>query len=249
MYYLTDACNFHSISMHWRYSYLTCSVGKQPEYDVCFWFNTNQINSERPCRSPPKPLTCEHENCPLDDNPTYFYGCLLTHLAECRGAALGDLSLQHTDQFTELHTIIELLHEKLCSHLLACKVERHQMKSTVKCKWPCFFAWAVLKKRLLCQLRSWFNTKFFLLQSSFFTFTQSFCWRILKKTTQWQLGRVLYKLPQPHIVNHGHTTSPNKDHVDWIYIGNTNYNSKNTMCRGLPVLGPETSSAARHLFL
>lgn len=63
-----------------------------------------------------------------------FHGCFLTHLAECRGAALGDLSLQHANQFTELHTIIELLHEKLCSHLLACKVERHQIKSTVKCK-------------------------------------------------------------------------------------------------------------------
>lgn len=128
---------------------LTCYVGKQPEYDACFWFKTNQINSERPCRSPPKPLTCEHENCPLDDNPTYFRGCLLTHLAECRGAALGDLRLQHANQFTELHAIIELLHEKLRSHLLACKAERLQMKSTVKCKWPCFFAWAALKKRLL----------------------------------------------------------------------------------------------------
>lgn len=83
---------------------------------------------------PPKPLTCEHENCPSDDNPTYFHGRLLTHLAECGGAALGDLSLQHADQFTELHAIIELLHEKLCSHLLACKAERHRMKSTVKCK-------------------------------------------------------------------------------------------------------------------
>lgn len=45
------------------------------------------------------------------------------------------------------------------------------------------------------------------------------------KTTQWQLGRVLYKLPQPHIVNYRHPRSPNKDHVDWIHIGNTNYNS------------------------
>lgn len=40
-------------------------------------------------------------------------------LAKRRGAALSDLSLQHTDKLAELHTIIQVLHESLGSHLLS----------------------------------------------------------------------------------------------------------------------------------
>ena len=64
---------------------------------------------------------CEHESCPLDDRPSYFHRCCLTHLAERGGAALGDLGLQHADKLAELHAVVQLLHEKLCSHLLAWK--------------------------------------------------------------------------------------------------------------------------------
>lgn len=40
-------------------------------------------------------------------------------LALCRGAALGDLSLQHTNKLAELYAVIQFLHEKLCSHLIS----------------------------------------------------------------------------------------------------------------------------------
>lgn len=38
-------------------------------------------------------------------------------LVELRGAALGHFGLQHSDQFTQLHAVIQLLHEELRSHV------------------------------------------------------------------------------------------------------------------------------------
>lgn len=66
----------------------------------------------------------EQESCPLDCRPSYFHHCLVTHLAERGRAALGDLGLQHTDKLAQLHTIIQVLHENLGSHLLSWKRER-----------------------------------------------------------------------------------------------------------------------------
>lgn len=74
------------------------------------------------CRALPNHPPCVSMKAALlYDRPSYFHRCRLTHLAECGGAALGNLSLQHTNKFTELHAIIKLLHEKLCSHLLSWK--------------------------------------------------------------------------------------------------------------------------------
>lgn len=38
-------------------------------------------------------------------------------LVECRRTALGDLRLQRSDQITQLHTVVQLLHKKLRSHM------------------------------------------------------------------------------------------------------------------------------------
>lgn len=54
----------------------------------------------------------------------------LTHLAECRGATLGDLRLQDADKLAELHAVVELLHEELGPHLLFCL---KKTKTKVRC--------------------------------------------------------------------------------------------------------------------
>lgn len=48
----------------------------------------------------------------------YFLPSCLTHLAESRGAALGDLCLQHANEAAELDAVVELLHEELGPDLL-----------------------------------------------------------------------------------------------------------------------------------
>lgn len=53
----------------------------------------------------------------------YLLPSYVTHLAECRGAALGDLGLQRANKLAELDAVVELLHEELGSDLLICSGE------------------------------------------------------------------------------------------------------------------------------
>ena len=59
----------------------------------------------------------------LQMSPPPLHGCWLTDRAERRGAAHRHLGLQRADQLAELHAVIQLLHEELCSHLLACTTQ------------------------------------------------------------------------------------------------------------------------------
>ena len=85
---------------------------------------------------PPPTPTCEHESCPLGRVSELFSSrCRVTHLAERRGAALGDLGLQHADQLAQLHAVVQLLHEKLCSHLLPWKNRRRAQRKLYNIDW------------------------------------------------------------------------------------------------------------------
>lgn len=59
-----------------------------------------------------------HSGCNLSSLQTVFCPPPVAHLAECGGAALGDLCLQRANKFAELDAVVELLHEELGSDLL-----------------------------------------------------------------------------------------------------------------------------------
>lgn len=60
----------------------------------------------------------EHHGKPCDADKMQT-----SHLAERRGAALGHLGLQDADELAKLHAVVQVLHEKLGSHLLSWKIK------------------------------------------------------------------------------------------------------------------------------
>ena len=104
---------------------------QQRKFHACqmnFRWTESDLSTPRPAEL--SPVCASMKAALLDDGLGYFHRCRLTHLAESGGAALGDLGLQRADKLAQLHAVIQLLHEELCSHLLAWKSGKIQNKSS-----------------------------------------------------------------------------------------------------------------------
>lgn len=74
-----------------------------------------------------------------------------THLAQRRRATLGNLGLQRANELAELHAVVQLLHEKLGSHLLAWRQRPDKQKHGEKARNGCSLV------ALGCSLHQWFS--------------------------------------------------------------------------------------------
>lgn len=256
MYYFTDALQFLQdlnalkvflniwvvtgifFTAHNDLVNLTCSVGKQPEYDVCFWFKTNQINSDWPCRSPPQNLSRVSTKTALRMiiRPIFTAVFWLT-LQSAEGQLWAILVCSTPISSQSFTPLLSSSMKNSARTSSPAKRKGTQWKVPLNANDPAFSHGQPWRKDYYASYNPDLIPNSFSCKAVFFfPFTQSFLLKVSWKTAKWRLGRVLCELPQPHIVNHRHPRSPNKDHVDWIYIGNTNYNSENTMCRRVPVL-------------